>query len=104
QTNPAESGSVERTNAFVLYLILAFDLLHNKLGIRENLELFAAREHSETKGGKKRGIFREVVSAGAKILGYPHDAWKVHADSRFARISARASVDIGLKLHATSNG
>src|SRR5205809_8096703 len=40
-----------------------------------------------------------VVRSGSEIFGDPHNAGKVHANTRLARIAARASVDIRGQLH-----
>src|SRR5436190_17110613 len=93
--DPADSGSVEEANTFVLHLIFAFDLFNHELGISENPKLFTSREDGKAQRRQKSRIFGVVVRPGPEILGNADDAGKIHAAARLARISARAAVDIG---------
>ncbi|PYS41319.1 MAG: hypothetical protein DMG14_07615 [Acidobacteria bacterium] len=68
------------------------------------MKLFTAGKHSEAQRGEKRRVFGKVVRTGPEVFSDAGNSRKIHADARVAGIAARASVDVGLKPHATSNG
>src|SRR5437667_12733838 len=55
QGEPSEGIVIKQADAFVLHLILAFDLLHYQPGVGVNLKLLATSEDRERKAGRRLG-------------------------------------------------
>src|SRR5437763_4416866 len=99
EANPALRGFVERLDVFVFDLIFALNLFDDELRVGIDVKLFAPDENRVTDRANKCGVLSKVVRAGAEILGDAHNAGKMDTDPGFTRITARASVDVSLKLH-----
>src|SRR5439155_23470013 len=94
----------KRADVFVLDLVFAGDLFHHQFGIGVDIQFLAVGVHGEAERCDEGGVFREIVRTRAEVFGNADHARKVHTNSRLAGIPARAAVDVGLQLHATSNG
>src|SRR5215471_6815608 len=99
ERDPALGCLVERTNSLGPYLVFALDLSDHQLGVGVYVKFAAADEDGVAKRGEKRGVFGEIVGCRAEVFGNPYNTREMDADSGFARISARAAIDVGLQLH-----
>ena len=62
---------VERLQAFVLYLVLAVQLLHEKLRIGKQSYLRGAALDRVLKPDDRGGVFRDIVRRLSQVPGYP---------------------------------